>query len=132
MNLQGKRDYSGIRLTQHALDRFTERFGVAPELAEIELRRVLKLTRRLGRNPSNGAIAILALHQERSLVAILQEEKACLTVMTWPQFHPRMREFGRWKLPRKRGRWLRRLIGRDHPETPDPSSFVPLDIKLDD
>ena len=131
MNLQGKRDYSGIRLTQHALERFTERFGVAPELAESELRSVLKVTRRIGRNPDSGAIAVLTLHQRRTLVAILQEEKACLTVMTWPQFHPRMREFGRWKIPRKRGRWLRRLIGGNLAEGLDPPPFIPLESELD-
>ena len=51
------------------------------------------------------------------MVAILQEDAcSCLTVLTWPQFEPRMPEFGRVRLPRKRGRMLRRLVD---PE-PDP------------
>jgi hypothetical protein len=50
----------------------------------------------------------MALHGERVLVVILQEE-ACTTVLTWPQFEPRLAEFGRAHLPRKRGRMLRRL-----------------------
>ena len=61
-----------------------------------------------GRNPENGAIAVLAIHRDRVLVAILQEA-TCLTVLTWNQFVPRLAEFGRSKLPRKWGRTLRRL-----------------------
>ncbi|HEV3165117.1 MAG TPA: hypothetical protein VGZ22_13915 [Isosphaeraceae bacterium] len=105
----GQRDYSSARLTRHALDRFVERFGGEPAAAEMALRMALRRTRRLGRNPENGAIAILALHGQRVLVAILQDD-SCLTVLTWPQFEPRMAEFGRTRLPRKRGRMLRRLI----------------------
>ena len=37
-----------------------------------------------------------------ALVAILQEN-ACLTVLTWNQFVPRLGEFGRARMPRKRG-----------------------------
>lgn len=106
----GARDYSGVRLTRHALERFVERFGIGPDAAEPTLRRALGRTRRLGRNPENGAIAVLALHGARVLVAILQDE-ACLTVLTWPLFEPRLAEFGRARLPRKRGRMLRRLGG---------------------
>ena len=51
---------------------------------------------------------MLALHREKVLVAIFQDD-SCLTVMTWPQFEPRLHEFGRAHLPRKRGRMLRRL-----------------------
>jgi hypothetical protein len=105
----GQRDYSAARLTQHALDRFVERFGAEAETAEAALRVALARTRRLGRNPDNGAIAVLAVYQRRTLVAILQES-ACLTVLTWPQFLPRMHEFGRTHLPRKRGRMIRRLL----------------------
>jgi hypothetical protein len=108
----GQRDYGGARLTRHALERFVERFGVAPESAEAALRLALGRTRRLGRNPENGAIAALALHRGRAMVAVLQGD-SCLTVLTWPQFEPRMREFGRTRLPRKRGRMLRRLIEPD-------------------
>jgi len=104
----GQRDYSGVRLTRHALERFVERFGGEPAAAEGSLRAALARTRRLGRNPENGAIAVLATHGERPLVAILQE-RSCLTVLTWPLFEPRMAEFGRVRPPRKRGRWLRRL-----------------------
>ena len=110
--MKGQRDYSGVRLTRHALERFVERFGVAAEQAEPSLREALRRTRRLGRNPENGAVATLALHQGRILVAILQEE-SCLTVLTWNQFEPRMAEFGRVRLPRKRGRMLKRLIDPD-------------------
>ena len=71
---------------------------------------MLARTRRFGRNPENGAIAVLAIYRERALVAILQEA-SCLTVMTWNQFVPRLAEFGRTKMPRKWGRLLRRLTG---------------------
>ena len=107
----GQRDYSDARLTAHALGRFVERFGVAPEGAEVALRLALARTRRLGRNPANEAVAALAMHQGKVLVAILNGS-TCLTVLTWPQFEPRMPEFGRVRLPRKRGRMLRRLAGR--------------------
>ena len=79
----------------------------------------LARTRRLGKNAENGAVAILAMHQKRVLIAILQDE-SCLTVLTWPQFEPRMHEFGRTHLPRRRGRMLRRLMepeGHPGPET---------------
>lgn len=108
----GQRDYSRITLSRHALHRFVERFGVAPAEAEPELRRALGRTRRLGRNPDNGAVAILATWRDRVLVAILQES-TCLTVLTWPLFAPRLAEFGRMRLPRKRGRMLRRLVEPD-------------------
>jgi hypothetical protein len=112
----GQRDYSTVRLSRHALERFVERFGAEPEAAPDELRRTLSRTRRLGRNPENGAIAVLAIHRARVLVAILQET-TCLTVLTWNQFVPRLAEFGRSKLPRKWGRTLRRLT--------DPSDHEP-------
>jgi hypothetical protein len=107
---KGQRDYGGLRLTRHALERFVERFepGLTPEQADAPLRQALRRTRRLGRNPLSGAIAVLGMHAERVLVAVVQDE-ACLTVMTWPQFEPKMAEFGRVRLPRKRGRMLRRL-----------------------
>jgi hypothetical protein len=105
-------------LSRHALDRFVERFGVDPEGAEAALRIALARTRRLGRNPENGAVAALATHRGKVLVAIFQGS-TCLTVLTWPQFEPRLAEFGRARLPRKRGRMLRRLA--DHgPEATDP------------
>jgi hypothetical protein len=104
----GQRDYSGVRLTRHALERFVERFGGRPEAAEAALRAALARTRRLGRNPDNGAVAALALRGERVLIAILQDD-TCVTVLTWPQFEPRLPEFGRARLPRKRGRMLDRL-----------------------
>jgi hypothetical protein len=105
---KGQRDYGGVRLTRHALERFVERFGGPPEAAEADLRAALARTRRIGRNAENGAVATLAVCRGRMLVAILQEG-SCLTVLTWPQFEPRMPEFGRTRLPRKRGRMLRRL-----------------------
>jgi hypothetical protein len=104
----GQRDYSTVRLSRHALERFVERFAAQPHSAADELRRTLARTRRLGRNPENGAIAVLGIHRERVLVAIVQET-TCLTVLTWNQFVPRLAEFGRKKLPRKWGRSLRRL-----------------------
>ena len=69
----GQRDYSSVRISRHALERFVERFGVEPESAGELFRTVLSRTRRLGRNPENGAIAVLAVHAERALVAILQD-----------------------------------------------------------
>jgi len=105
---RGQRDYGSIRLSRHALERFVERFGVAPDEAEDRLRAALRRTRRLGRNPANGAIAALALHQGRTLVAVIQEG-TCLTVLTWNQFEPRLGDFGRARVPRKWGRTLSRL-----------------------
>ena len=113
--MKGQRDYSGVRLTDHARRRFVERFGGPPEAAEADLRAALARTRRIGRNPENGAVAALAACRGRILVAILQDD-ACLTVLTWPQFEPRMPEFGRRRLPRKRGRMLRRLGEPPGPE----------------
>lgn len=105
----GQRDYSGIRISRHAIERFVERFGAEPEEAEEELRASLRRTRRMGRNPSNGAIAVVAIYKERVVVAIIQES-TCLTVLTWNQFEPKLSEFGRSRLPRKWGRTLRRLV----------------------
>ena len=85
----GQHDYSSMRLSRHALERFVERFSAEPEQAANDLRRVLSRTRRLGRNPENGAIAVLAIHGDRALVAILQQA-TCLTVLTWNQFVPRL------------------------------------------
>ena len=118
MSRPGQRDYSAIRLTKHALDRLAERFGELPERAEAALRASLARTRRLGRNPDNGAVAVLAVHRGRVLVAILQDE-TCLTVMTWPLFEPRLHEFGRPRLPRKKGRMLKRLMEPDDPPSRD-------------
>lgn len=118
MSRPGQRDYSAIRLTKHALDRLVERFGELPERAEAALRASLARTRRLGRNPDNGAVAVLAVHRGRVLVAILQDE-TCLTVMTWPLFEPRLHEFGRPRLPRKKGRMLKRLMEPDDPPSRD-------------
>jgi hypothetical protein len=105
----GQRDYSSVRLSRHALERFVERFAAEPDSAPDEFRRVLARTRRLGRNPENGAIAVLGIYRNQVLVAILQQA-TCLTVLTWNQFLPRLAEFGRGKLPRKWGRLLRRLV----------------------
>jgi hypothetical protein len=117
----GQRDYSSVRLSRHALERFVERFAADPELAPEELRGALARTRRLGRNPENGAIAVLAIYRERALVAIVQQA-SCLTVMTWNQFVPRLAEFGRTKLPRKWGRLLRRLASEAEPRGPAPDA----------
>ena len=108
MTPPGQRDYSSARLSRHALERFIERFAAEPEAAPDELRRVLSRTRRLGRNPENGAIAVVTVYRSRALVAIVHET-TCLTVLAWNQFVPRLGEFGRSKLPRKWGRTLRRL-----------------------
>jgi hypothetical protein len=121
----GQRDYSSVRLSRHAVERFVERFGVEPDRAEAELRRVLGRTRRLGRNPANGAIALLGLLEKRVVVAIVQDS-ACLTVLTWNQFEPRLGEFGRPKTPRKWGRLLSRLSA---PLPPSDSGEEPGDPK---
>ncbi|GIW86076.1 MAG: hypothetical protein KatS3mg108_0400 [Isosphaeraceae bacterium] len=116
--MKGQRDYSQARLTQHALERFIERFHTGdPQTAEPALRACLARTRRLGRNPRNGAVAVLAAYGNRMLVAILLEE-AIATVLTMPQFAPRLPEFGRSRLPRKPGRMMRRL---QRPDDPPPS-----------
>ena len=122
MPTSGQRDYSTVQLSRHALERFVERFGGAPEEAAAALRLALGRTRRLGRSPTSGAIAVLALHHDRALVAILQET-TCLTVLTWNQFVPRLNEFGRPRLPRKWGRVLRRLSAP--PDDPEPGSEPP-------
>ncbi len=119
----GQRDASGLRLTRHALERFAERFSPPGEDAgspgtEARLRQILGRTRRLGRNPENDAVALLALVDRRPMVAIVQDQ-ACLTVLTWPQFEPRLPEFGRKRLPRKRGRFLRRLASNEGDAAPD-------------
>ena len=124
MTPPGQRDYSRVQLSRHAVERFVERFEVQPDAAPDVLRKVLRRTRRLGLNPENGAIAVLAVYQGRTLVAILQEH-TCLTVLTWNQFSPRLAEFGRPRLPRKWGRWLRRLTEPWSPEdesATDPES----------
>lgn len=113
----GQRDYSAARLTRHALERLVERFSVPPAEAEASLRETLRRTRRLGRNPENGAVAVLGVHRGKVLVAIVQDESV-LTVLTWPLFEPRLPEFGRSHLPRKRGRMLRRLTDDDSGDTP--------------
>lgn len=105
---KGQRDKSELHLTAHALDRFIERFHADPSQAETLLRTALRRTRRLGRNAENQAVALLAVFQSRPVVAIVQEQ-SCLTVLTWPQFEPRLKEFGRDHIPRKWGRFLRRL-----------------------
>ena len=117
---KGQRDLGGARLTRHALERFVERFGVGPDDAEATLRGVLARTRRLGRNPENEAVAVLAVFRRRPLVAVLQGD-ACLTVLTWPQFEPRLAEFGRARVPRKWGRLLRRLVDPTAEDGPDPA-----------
>ena len=66
-------------------------------------------TRRLGRNPENGAIAVLAVLGERALVAILQDN-ACLTVLTWNQFVPGSASSAGPRCRAKWGRMLDRLI----------------------
>lgn len=117
----GQKDYRGVRLTRHALDRFVERFGADTAEAPEALRAALGRTRRLGRNPDNGAVAVLAVHRDRPLVAVLQDS-CCLTVLTWNQFVPRLHEFGRPGVPRKWGRMLRRLsrLAPDADALPDP------------
>jgi len=115
----GQRDYSTAHLSRHAVERFVERFAAEPDSAADQLRVALARTRRLGRNPENGAVAALALHRGRALVAILQDDH-CVTVLTWNQFVPRLAEFGRRKLPRKWGRTLRRLAQPSNHEGPGP------------
>ncbi len=130
MTPPGQRDYSTVRLSRHALERFVERFAADPDAADDELRRALARSRRLGRNPENGAIAVLAIHRGRTLVAILQET-SCLTVLTWNQFVPRLAEFGRTKLPRKWGRTLRRLTEPLNHETMETIGQDPPIVECD-
>lgn len=115
---KGQHDLSSHRITRHALERFSERFHVPIDSAEADLRSSLSRVRRLGHDPSNGADAYMGLHRGRVFVVIFQST-SCLTILTWPQFEPKLPSFGRPSLPRKRGRWLRRL-SEDHP-SPDPS-----------
>jgi hypothetical protein len=118
MPTPGQRDYSSVRLSRHALERFVERFGGEPHEAAPALRLALGRTRRLGRNAESGAIAVLAVHHDRALVAIVQET-TCLTILTWHQFLPHLAEFGRHRLPRKWGRLLRRLTEPDESDDPE-------------
>jgi hypothetical protein len=120
MSPPGQRDYSTIRLSRHALDRFAERFSGEAARAEEELRKALVRTRRLGRNTETGAIAVLALHGQRAFVAILKDN-ACLTVLTWNQFEPSLGEFGRARMPRRRGRMFDRLTRPADPDEADPT-----------
>jgi hypothetical protein len=120
MSPPGQRDYSTVRLSRHALDRFAERFGGEAATAEEDLRNALVRTRRLGRHAETGAIAVLALHGQRAFVAILKGN-ACLTVLTWNQFEPSLAEFGRTKMPRRRGRMLDRLARPADPEEAEPT-----------
>jgi hypothetical protein len=110
---KGQRNYSTVRVSQHALERFVERFlspdSPEPTTAEYRLRRVLEHAKRLGRNERNGAIAALGVDGDRMLVAILQDG-VCTTVLTWPQFKEQLSEFGRPRLPRKPKRMMRRLV----------------------
>lgn len=106
----GLHDYASTKLTEHAKARFIERFQVEPGHAETRLRESLKRARRLGRNAQNGTIAILAIHEQRPFVGLIKNS-TCLTVLTWPQFEPKLAEFGRHRLPRKHGRLIRRLLG---------------------
>ena len=108
----GQRDYSSVRLSRHALERFVERFAAEPEIAADEFRRVLARTRRLGRNPENGAIAVLAIYRDQVLVAIVQQA-TCLTVLTWNQFVPRLAEFGRTSCPASGGGCCAGLLASD-------------------
>ena len=107
---RGQHDHSGIHLTRHALERFAERFHAGDDASTVEpsLRNALTRTRRLGRNPTSGAVAVVGLVGARMLVASLHND-ACTTLLTWPQFEPRLPEFGRARLPRKKGRMLRGL-----------------------
>jgi hypothetical protein len=114
MTPPGQRDYSTVRITRHALERFVERFGSEESVSESALRAALQRTRRLGTNPDSAAVAVLAVYQSRPLVAILQDD-SCLTVLTWPQFLPRLSDFGRTHPPRKWGRLLRRLSDQEPP-----------------
>ncbi|ADV64286.1 hypothetical protein Isop_3730 [Isosphaera pallida ATCC 43644] len=107
----GLHDLSRARLTRHALERYVERF--APTLcldrAERELRQALSRTRRLGRKPGSPQTAAhLAIAHQRIMVVILQDD-AITTVLTWPQFQPKLIDFGRARLPRKQGRMIQRL-----------------------
>jgi hypothetical protein len=113
----GQHDYSSAILSEHALERFSERFELPAEESESQLRIALKRSRSLGRNQRNSAVAVLAIHKGRPLAAIFQKT-TCLTVLTWNQFLPHLHEFGRKRPPRKRGRFLRRLGPDQDPAEP--------------
>ena len=69
------------------------------------------------------AVPLFLLGNIGLLVAIVQQS-SCLTVLTWPQFVPRLSEFGRPRVPRKWGRVLRRLVEPmpgEAPSNQDPS-----------
>ena len=104
----GQRDYSTIRLSRHALERFVERFAAEPAVPQTNSAARFRAPGGSGRNPHNGAIAVLGLYRNQVMVAIVQKA-TCMTVLTWNQFLPNLAEFGRGKLPRKWGRVLRRL-----------------------
>ena len=60
----GQRDYSTVRLSRHALERFVERFAAEPGVAANEIRGALRApegwaaTRRTGRSPCWGFTGI--------------------------------------------------------------------------
>ena len=77
--LRGQRQTTApVRLSRHVHLRAVRRSGSRPSRRRLpeELRRALARTRRLGRNPENGAIAVLAIYRERALVAMLQKRAA--------------------------------------------------------
>ena len=76
-----------------------------------EFRCVLARTRRLGRNPENGAIAVLAIYREQVLVAILQRGDLPDRPDLEPVRSAARRVRPERSCPRKWGRVLRRLSG---------------------
>lgn len=106
----GLYDLSGFFLTDHAKERFEERFGCKLEARNHEqvLSKGMSSCRKLGTNHMNQAQAYLCLFEEIPSVLIVQGT-SILTFITCEQFETVMADFGRLRWPKKPGRWLRRI-----------------------
>lgn len=102
----GLYDLSGLDLSLHARERLAERFPEL-DLSEEKVRTSLKACRRLGTNP-NRAVAYIMLIEE-SLVFLIVMDGVILTALNEEQFTKVMTDFGRFRWPRKTGRWFRRI-----------------------
>lgn len=102
----GLYDLSGLDLSLHARERLAERFP-GTVYSEDKVRKSLKACRKLGTN-QNKAVAYLMII-ENALVCLIVMDGVILTALTKEQFITVMSDFGRFRWPRKTGRWFRRI-----------------------